>query len=461
MDKDFLLSSDTAKILYNDYAKDMPIFDYHCHLSAKDIAENKKFKNITDLWLGGDHYKWRAMRSNGIDESFITGDKDDKTKFLKWCETVPFTIGNPLFHWTHLEMQRYFNITDIVSPSTAESIWEQCNNKLLTDDFTARGLITQSNVSHVCTTDDPVDSLEYHIQMAADPTLKTVVLPAFRPDCAFNIDFDTFVPWIKKLGEVVGYEITTLDRLVTALIKRIDFFNSVGCRISDHGLDTLEYISPNKEKAEGVFSKGLKSLDLTYEEIAAYKGYILNFLGKEYAKRDWVMQLHIGALRSNNSRMEKVLGPSTGFDSINDGIFAADLASLLDDLDITNELPKTILYVLNPRDNYVIATMIGNFQSGNTPGKIQFGSGWWFCDQKDGMLDQMKALSNLGLLSRFVGMLTDSRSFLSYTRHEYFRRILCNFIGDLVENGEYPANIEFLGHVVQDICYNNAVAYFK
>jgi glucuronate isomerase len=461
MSEDFMLKNHTAKKLYHDYAKDMPIYDYHCHLSAKEIAENKRYKDITEIWLAGDHYKWRAMRSNGVNEEYMTGDKSSKEKFMKWAETVPYTIGNPLYHWTHLELKRYFHIEEILSPATAENIWNSCNEKLQKSDMTARALIKKSNVKVICTTDDPVDNLEYHIQLANDSGFETKVLPTFRPDKSFNIDVETFIPWIKSLSHVVGCEIDSLDKLLTALEERIDYFHEVGCRLSDHALDTIEYISPNKEKAKEIFLKRLKGEDLSKEEVAVYKGYILNFLGKAYAARGWAMQLHIGALRNNNRRMYETLGPDTGFDSIHDSTFAPQLSKLLNDLDATDEMPKTIIYVLNPRDNYVIGTMIGNFQGGGIPGKIQFGSGWWFCDQKEGMIDQMKALSSLGLISRFIGMLTDSRSFLSYTRHEYFRRILCNLIGEWIEEGEYPSYMEFVGSVVKDICYYNAERYFS
>lgn len=460
LDQDFLLSNETAKTLYHTYAKDMPIYDYHCHLSPKEIAEDKQYKNITEIWLGGDHYKWRGMRSNGLTEDYMTGNRTDKEKFMAYAKTVPYTLGNPLYHWTHLELQRYFGINEVLNEKTAESIWEKANALIATKDFSAKNLIKRSNVKVICTTDDPVDTLEYHKQIAADETFDVQVRPTFRPDKAYNIDVDTFIPWISKLGDVVGYEINSADTLIKALEERVTYFHEVGCRLSDHALDVVQYQTPNLDIANEVFKKGLAGEAMTYDEVATYKGTILNALGKAYAKLGWAMQIHIGALRNNSKRMYKNIGPDTGFDSIHDETFAAELSKFLDDLDTTDELPRTILYVLNPRDNYVIGTMIGNFQGGGIPGKIQFGSGWWFCDQKEGMIDQMKALSSLGLLSRFVGMLTDSRSFLSYTRHEYFRRILCNLIGEWVENGEYPNDIEFLGSVVQDICYNNAVNYF-
>lgn len=461
MEQDFLLSNETAKTLYHEYAEDMPIYDYHCHLSAQEIAENKTYKNMTEIWLGGDHYKWRAMRSNGVTEDYITGQRSDKEKFMKYAALVPYTLGNPLFHWTHLELQRYFNIKKVLSPSTAQEIWESCNQQLATPEFSVRNLITRSNVNVICTTDDPCDALDYHKEIAEDLSFQVKVLPTYRPDKGYNIDKESFKPWIKALGTVVAYEITDTQSLIKALTERMTYFHSVGCRISDHGMDVIQYISPDMTVANGAFDKAIDGEALTYKEIATFKGTVLNALGKGYAKLGWAMQIHIGALRNNSKRMFETIGPDTGFDSVHDEIFAAELSQFLDDLDSTDELPKTILYALNPRDNYVIATMVGNFQGGGIAGKIQFGSGWWFCDQKEGMIEQLKALSSLGLLSRFVGMLTDSRSFLSYTRHEYFRRILCNLIGEWVENGEYPNDIEFLGQVVKDISYNNAVNYFE
>ena len=461
LNEDFLLSNDTAKVLYHKYAKEMPVYDYHCHLSPQEIAEDKTYKNITEVWLGGDHYKWRGMRSNGVTEDFITGNQSDKDKFMKFAETVPYTIGNPLYHWTHLELQRYFDIDKTLSPETAEEIWTICNEKLATEEFTAKALIKRSNVKVICTTDDPCDDLRYHKQILEDKHFDVQVRPTFRPDKAINVDQATFVPYIEKLSRVVGYEIDSVETLVSALLERVDYFHDLGCRLSDHALDTVRYSLSNPEKASVAFDLAIQGEPLSEDMVNTFKGRIINALGKAYAKKGWVMQLHIGALRNNNQRMYDALGPDTGFDSINDEIMAKPLSGLLNDLDKTDELPKTIIYCLNPRDNYVIGTMIGNFQGGGIPGKIQFGSGWWFCDQKEGMIDQMKALSNLGLLARFVGMLTDSRSFLSYTRHEYFRRILCNLIGEWVENGEYPNEVEFLGKVVQDISYNNAANYFE
>ncbi|MEW9122955.1 MAG: glucuronate isomerase [Thermotaleaceae bacterium] len=460
MDENFLLNNEIAVKLYHEYAKDMPIIDYHCHLNPKEIAENKKYRNLTEIWLGGDHYKWKAMRSNGIDEKYITGDAADKEKFLKWAETVPYTIGNPLYHWTHLELKRYFGIDTVLNPQTAEEIWETCNELLQKEEFTARGLIKRSNVGVICTTDDPIDSLEYHKAIASDATFDVDVFPTFRPDKGVNIEKEGFGDWIKKLEQVTGREIVSYDNLIEALEARIQFFHEMGCKVSDHALDPIVFEEADDEELNSIFSKGLKGEKLTESEVKKYKTGVLIFLGRTYAKLGWVMQLHIGTIRNVNTRMMKQIGPDTGFDTIGDYIFAQALAQFLDALDKEDQLPKTILYTLNPRDNEVLATMIGSFQGGGVPGKIQFGSGWWFNDQKDGMIRQMIALSNVGLISRFVGMLTDSRSFLSYTRHEYFRRILCNLLGEWVENGELPGDMELLGKVVKDISYYNANQYF-
>jgi glucuronate isomerase len=461
LDENFLLQSRTAEKLYHEYAKGMPIFDYHCHLSPKEIAENKRYRNITELWLGGDHYKWRALRSNGVEEKYITGDAGDKEKFMKWAETMPHCIGNPLYHWTHLELRRYFGIELLISPETAEEIWEKCNAMLKSDEFSARGLIQRSNVRVVCTTDDPSDTLEYHKAIAGDPSFATRVLPAFRPDKYINIDKDIFTMWIGKLGAAAGSEIRTFADLLGALKVRLDYFHQAGCRVSDHGLDPLVYAEGSLEDASRIFRKAVQGVVLSEREVCIYKTQVLLFLGREYARRNWVMQFHMGVIRNNNRRMMKLLGPDTGFDAIGDFPMAEALARTLNTLEETGELPRTILYSINPGDNDVLGAIIGCFQGGGIPGKLQFGSGWWFNDQKDGMIRQMTTLANLGLLSRFVGMLTDSRSFLSYTRHEYFRRILCNLIGEWVENGEVPADMNLLGKMVQDISYNNAERYFQ
>lgn len=462
MDDNFLLSNHTAIALYNDYAKDMPIIDYHCHLSPKEIYENKRFKNITEAWLYGDHYKWRAMRSNGIDEKYITGDASDYDKFLCWAKTIPMTIGNPLYHWTHLELKRFFGVNELLNEKTAPAIWEKVNTLLNGEGFTARDLIEKSNVKAVCTTDDPVDNLEYHEKIKKECTdFHVKVLPAFRPDKGVNIEKESFLPWFKKLVQVYGKSINTYKEFLQALESRVNFFHSVGCRLSDHALDYVPYREGSLEEIESIFAKAAKGEKITLEEADKYKTYTLKFLGTIYAKLGWTMQLHINAVRNNNTRMFNKMGPDTGFDSVNDSSVAYPLSRFLDALEKENSLPKTILYTLNPNDNYILGSLMGCFQGSGIPGKIQFGSAWWFNDTKEGMIEQMKSLANLGLLSRFVGMLTDSRSFLSYTRHEYFRRILCNLIGEWVENGEFPNDMELLGNIVQGICFNNAKEYFQ
>ncbi|AGK99399.1 glucuronate isomerase [Clostridium pasteurianum] len=461
MDENFLLSNKVAVRLYNDYAKNMPIYDYHCHLSTKEIYENKRYRNITESWLYGDHYKWRAMRSNGIDEKYITGDAGDYEKFLAWSKTVPMTLGNPLYHWTHLELQRYFDIYEVLNENTAEKIWEKANILIQGEGFSARDLIVKSNVKVICTTDDPTDTLEYHQKLKEDKDFNVKVLPAFRPDNSLEINKEGYIPWIKKLELVSGQTITNYNELLRALENRIQFFHAVGCRISDHSLTYVPYEETSKEEAAVIFEKALKGEIIDKEEENKYKTFTLYFLGTKYSELGWTMQLHIGAMRNNNTRMFSKLGGDTGFDSINDSVIAYPLSRLLDSLAKEDALPKSILYTLNPKDNYVIASMLGNFQGSGIPGKIQFGSGWWYNDNRDGMIEQMKALANCGLLSKFIGMLTDSRSFLSYTRHEYFRRILCNFIGEWVENGEFPYDIDLLGKIVQDISFNNAKNYFS
>ena len=461
MDENFLLYNPTAINLYHDYAKDMPIIDYHCHIDPKEIYENKKFKNITEAWLYGDHYKWRAMRSNGIDEKYITGDGSDYDKFMAWSQTIPMAIGNALYHWTHLELQRFFGIYDVLNEDTAPLIWEKANTLLSGEGFRVRDLITKSNVKAICTTDDPIDTLEYHIKLKEDTSFDVKVLPTFRPDKGIEINGDGFAAWVKSLEQISEININNYDEFLQALQSRVRFFHSVGCRLSDHGLDeVVVYAEASKEEAAAIFVKALKGETITLEEEKKYKTYTLRFTAKLYHELGWTMQLHIAALRSNNTRMLEKIGPNTGFDSINDESIARPLSRLLDSLERESSLPKTILYTLNPKDNYVLGTMLGNFQGDEIPGKIQFGSAWWFNDNKDGMIEQMKALANLGLLSRFVGMLTDSRSFLSYTRHEYFRRIACNLIGEWVENGEVPADMKLLKNIIQGISYNNANEYF-
>ena len=458
MDEDFLLTTETARQLYKNYAKKMPIYDYHCHLNSKEIYDDNKYNNLTEVWLNGDHYKWRAMRSNGVDEEYITGNASDYEKFLKWAKTVPYLIGNPLYHWTHLELQRYFDIYEPLNERTAQGIWEKANAKLSQDDFSVRGLIKRSYVKVICTTDDPTDDLIYHKNLKGKMEAK--VLPTFRPDKFVDINKATFVPFIEKLEVICGEYLDKYDKLLNALKGRIEYFNEVGCRISDHSLDFVPYAEVTYEEVAKIYQNKLSGKQIDGNDELKYKTFTLQFVAKEYSRLGWTMQIHIGALRNNNTQMFEKMGADIGFDSINDLQIAQPLSRFLDSLERNDALPKTILYTLNPKDNYVLGTMMGNFQSSNVAGKIQFGSGWWFNDNIDGMVAQMRAVANLGLLSKFNGMTTDSRSFLSYTRHEYFRRILCNLIGEWVENGEYPNDVEILGIIVQDICYNNAVNYF-
>jgi len=461
MDNEFLLDTETASKLFHGYAEKMPIIDYHCHISPKEIYENKKFKNITEVWLYGDHYKWRLIRSAGIDEKYITGDSTDYEKFLSYVKALQTAIGNPLYHWTHLELQRYFGINEVMNEKNAKNIWDKANKVLQEGGLTVREIIKKSNVKAICTTDDPTDSLEYHLKLKEDKTFDVKVLPAFRPDKALGINKDGFTEWIAKLGQVSNKKVDNYDAFLEAMESRIDFFHSVGGRVSDHALDYVPYMEATKEEVEKIFKKALKGEKVSFEDETKYRTYTLKFLGENYAKRGWAMELHMNAYRDNNSRMFEKMGPDTGFDSVNDSKVAVPLSKLLNSLEKEKSLPKTIIYSLNPNDNYIIGTLLGCFQGTEALGKIQFGAAWWFNDNKDGMLEQMKALANLGLFSSFIGMLTDSRSFLSYTRHEYFRRILCKFIGDLVENGEFPADYELLGKMVEDICYNNAKNYFN
>ncbi len=463
LDEDFLLSNKTAQRLYHEYAASQPIYDYHCHLNPRVVAENKPFTNLTEIWLAGDHYKWRGMRSAGIDERLITGDASDYEKFQAWAKTVPMCLGNPLYHWTHLELRRPFGIANtVLNPTTAETIWARCNELLATPEFLPRGIMKQMNVKMVGTTDDPLDTLEYHKAIAADSSFDIEVAPSWRPDKAFKIELEGFAAYIDKLGKVADIEIERFSDLLTALDRRLDHFAAHGCRAADHGIEVLRFAAvPAEAELDKILHRRMNGGALTELEIAQYTTAVQVWLGRQYAKRGWVMQLHMGAQRNNNTRMFRLLGADAGFDSIGDKNFSFELASLLDAMDVTNELPKTILYCLNPRDNEMLGTMIGNFQGGGIAGKIQFGSGWWFNDQKDGMQRQLEQLSQLGLLSKFVGMLTDSRSFLSYTRHEYFRRILCNMVGGWVENGEVPYDMELLGNMVKNICYQNARNYFQ
>ena len=459
MGEDFLLSTDTAKALY-EACREEPIFDWHCHLQPKEIYENKTPRDIAELWLAADHYKWRGMRGCGVSEDYITGNKTPYEKFRAWAECMPNFIGNPLYHWTHLELQRYFGITKPLSPDTADEIWEEANAKIAAGGYTPRELIEKSNVKCVCTTDDPADTLEYHKLIAADKSFKCRVLPAFRPDKALAIEAPAFMPWLDALKKVSGKEIKTFAELKETLLSRIEYFEELGCRATDHAFTPVPYRRMTDGELEEVFAKRLNGETLSFEEAEGYKTELFRFLAKEYAKRGWAMEMHIGPMRNNNAKMFAKLGPDAGYDSIDDGAVAYKLSRLLDSLDEENSLPRTILFTLNPKDNYVLGSMLGNFQSDEAASKIQFGSAWWFNDNIEGMRQQMSALANLGVLSKFVGMVTDSRSFLSYPRHEYFRRILCELIGNLVENGEYPADMKFLSKVVKDISFGNAEKYF-
>ncbi len=458
---DFLLSNDIAKKLYHDYAAKLPIIDYHCHIPPQQIAEDINFKNLTEIWLYGDHYKWRAMRTNGIPENEITGDVSDWDKFYNWAKTVPYTLRNPLYHWTHLELNKPFGIQTILNQNTAKEIWDECNAKLQTPEFSCKGLIKQANVEVICTTDDPADSLEWH-QMIKDSGFETKVFPTWRADKAMAIDsLDDFNAYITKLAEAAGIPILCYADLLKALQLRQDYFEQMGCKLSDHGLDRFFCNDFTTAEIDSIFTKALNRQTLSDSEILKYKSAVLYQLAVMDHNKGWTQQFHIGAIRNNNTKMHKQLGPDTGFDSIGDDLVAKDLSKFLNRLATEDKLTKTILYNLNPAHNEVYATMLGNFQDGTIAGKIQWGSGWWFLDQKDGMEKQMNALSNLGLLSRFVGMLTDSRSFLSYSRHEYFRRILCNLLGQDVEKGLIPNDMELLREYVEGICYYNAKNYFN
>jgi len=457
MGKDFLLSNETAKHLYHDYAAKMPIIDYHCHISQKEIYENRQFNTITEVWLGGDHYKWRQMRANGIDEKYITGDASDLEKFKAWAKTLSHLIGNPLYHWSHLELQRYFNIYEPLTEDNAEDIFNRCNEVLKT--LKVRKFLEDSKVNIVCTTDDPCDDLHYHQLIREDKTLKTVVVPCFRPDKANNIEKVDYLDYIARLEGVVGRKITTFAELCKAIDERIEFFASMGCRASDHALEYIMYNPASPEEIERIFAKRLAGEMVTREEELKFKTAFMSHLASVYHKLGWAMQLHYGCKRDNNTDMFRKLGPDTGYDTINNYAPSAEMADFLDSLDREGNLPKTIIYSLNPADNAAIVATMNCFQGDGIRGKMQHGSAWWFNDHKIGMQEQMQTLANDGMLANFVGMLTDSRSFLSYTRHEYFRRILCDFIGTLVENGEYPADEKLLKEIVEDISYNNAVNY--
>lgn len=460
--EDFLLETETSRRLFHEFSKNMPIIDYHCHLPPHQVATDHQFDTITQIWLYGDHYKWRAMRANGVPERFCTGDASDWEKFEQWAATVPKTLRNPLYHWTHMELKRPFGISDrLLGPDTAKAIWNECNEKLATPEFSSRGIMSQMNVVLVCTTDDPIDSLEHHKAVADDESFDIQMLPAWRPDKGMAVDdAATFNAWVDMLEESSGIDIKDFDSYMAALRRRHDYFHSMGCRLSDHGLDTVYAEDYTAHEIKRIFDSIRSGATLEKDEIAKFKSAMLYEFGVMDYEKEWTQQFHLGARRNNSSRMFEKLGPDTGFDSMGDWPVADPLGTLLDRLDRQDQLARTILYNLNPCDNAVLMTMAGNFQDGRTPGKMQFGSGWWHLDQRDGMLRQMEDLSNLGLLSRFVGMLTDSRSFLSYPRHEYFRRILCNLLGTEIERGLLPNDVDMIGRMVQDISYRNAAEYF-
>jgi glucuronate isomerase len=461
LDENFLLQTPTAQKLFHEYAKQMPIIDYHCHLPPDQIANDINFENLTQVWLYGDHYKWRAMRANGINEDYITGKKSDFEKFEKWAQTVPYTLRNPLYHWTHLELQRYFGINDILSSTNAKEVYDTCTAKLQTKEYSIQGLIKKMNVKVICTTDDPIDNLEHHQKIVKDGA-DVKVLPAFRPDKAMGADdVPGLNAYIDKVEAVTNTSINSLDAYLKALKLRHDYFAANGCSVSDHGLEQIYAEDYTDAEVAAIFEKIRANKQISYTEMLQFKSAMLVHFAHWDHERGWIQQYHLGALRNNNARMLRQLGPDTGWDSIGDFSQARMLSKFLNKLDSTNQLAKTILYNLNPADNELMATMIGNFNDGSVVGKVQFGSAWWFLDQKDGMTKQINALSNMGLLSRMVGMLTDSRSFLSFPRHEYFRRLICNLFGDDVENGELPNDLEWLGQVIQDISYNNAKNYFN
>ena len=460
MDKDFLLTTQTARDLFNNHAKDLPIIDYHCHIAAQEIAEDKRFDTITQLWLSGDHYKWRLMRAAGVEEQYITGDASDEEKFMKWAYVLGRAIGNPLYHWSHLELQRYFDYYGVLNEDTAKEVYELCNEKLKEPQMSAKGIIRLSKVSVLCTTDDPIDTLEWHKKIAADSDFDTKVLPAWRPDNAVNIEKPGFAQYIAKLAGVAKHPIRDFESLCEAFSIRMDYFEANGCKVSDHGLDFVCYSPARGKTVDHILATALSGGKITSRDANIFKTACLLFFGKEYARRGWVMQLHYGCKRDNNSAMFSKIGANTGFDCIGDNGSASNLANLLDALDKDGNLPKTILYSLNPTENTSIDTIAACFQSSEAVSKIQHGSAWWFNDNKDGMEAQLRSLANEGYLAGFVGMLTDSRSFVSYTRHEYFRRILCNVIGNFVEECEFPADMKLLGSIVEDISYNNAVRYF-
>ena len=460
MGKDFLLNSPTANMLYFSFAENKPIIDYHCHVSPKEIYEDKRFENLFSIWLSGDHYKWRIMRSNGIEEKYITGDASDKEKFLKFAECLPKAIGNPMYHWCHLELKKYFGYEGVLNKNTAEEVWEIANKKLANPNMSVRGIIKQSNVCFIGTTDDPVDSLEWHQKLRQDSTFDVTVAPTFRPDKALNVEKTGWLEYIKTLSSVSGVPVNSFVSLKEALLNRIEFFDKCGCKASDHGLDYVVFFPASEMQCEEIMQKALRGETVSQREADSFKTELLLFCASMYAKFGWVMQLHYNCLRNPNTKMFHSLGADTGFDCIAKRESCTALAGLFDSLYSKEALPKTILYSLDATDNAFIDTFIGAFQGPEITGKIQHGSAWWFNDNKTGMLEHLTSLANLSLLGNFVGMLTDSRSFLSYTRHEYFRRILCNFLGNLIENGEYPADFDVLGQIVEDICYTNAKRYF-
>lgn len=455
-----MLKNETAERLYRSFAKDLPIIDYHCHINPKEIYEDKRFEDITEVWLGGDHYKWRLIRSNGVIEDEITGGADSKTKFLRFAQALQKSIGNPMYHWTHLELKKYFNYDGILSADTAEEVYRLCNAKLKEPEMSARGIINASNVEMIGTTDDPIDSLEWHIKLASDASFKAKVLPSFRPDKAVNIEKPGFAEYIQALGNASGIDIKSVSDVKDALTKRLDFFCEHGCKVTDHGVDYLAFSPASDSEIERIFSKAIQKEAVTADEADKYKTAVMLHLGREYAKRNIVMQIHFNVQRNPNKRLLDSIGPDTGFDCMMTKDCSIALTGFLNALDLTCSLPKTIIYSLNPADNEMIDTVIGSFQGSEVPGKIQHGAAWWFSDTKSGMEAHLRSLANLSILGNFVGMLTDSRSFLSYTRHDYFRRILCSVIGEWVEDGEYPDDEKALGEIISGICYYNAKRYF-
>lgn len=459
MNEDFILKTETAKKLY-EMGKDLPIIDYHCHINPQEIYENRKFQDITEVWLGGDHYKWRLIRSNGVPEEEVTGNADNRTKFQRFAEALPKAIGNPMYHWTHLELKRYFGYDGILNGDTAEEVWNLCNEKLKSDSMTARGLIAQSNVEVIGTTDDPADDLKWHKLIKEDTSFKTKVVPSFRPDKAVNIEKDGFKEYIAHLSEVVGVNIDSIGQLKNVMHARLDLFAKMGCKAADHGLDYVVYAKGTEAEVNAIFKKAISGEKVSHSEMEQYKTHLLVYFAEEYAARGWVMQLHFNVMRNINGPVFRTMGPDVGFDVISTRGCCEAIAELLNAFNEKNSMPKVILYSLNPADNELLDTIIGAFQGSEVPGKIQHGSAWWFSDTKTGMEAQLTSLANLSILGNFVGMLTDSRSFLSYTRHEYFRRIFCNLIGEWVENGEYPYDEKSLREIVEGVCYKNAKRYF-